>query len=155
MCNFQALRSHWTLERAAPSVLRSHWALEMTARACFLAAGRSKSLLELAFWSVCAASERALRPLIDRNQCSSMLLFLPRPLSARNHCSSVLRSHLALEITARACFFFLRKHFRACFFFLRKHFRPCLFFLRNPFRNRSASNCALLRAVLCATSQAP
>ena len=31
------------------NVLRSHWALEITARACFLAAGRSKSLLELAF----------------------------------------------------------------------------------------------------------
>ena len=32
-------------------VLRSHWALEITAQACFLAAGRSKSLLELAYCS--------------------------------------------------------------------------------------------------------
>jgi hypothetical protein len=50
----------------------------------------------------------------------------PQPLGARNHCSGVPRRHLALEITAR-----------------------------NPFRDRSASNSALLRAVPCATSQAP
>ena len=51
--------------------------------------------------------------------------------SVRNHCSNVLRSHWALEITARACFeatwrsksllehdsFVLQNHFRACFFF--------------------------------------
>ena len=30
------------------NVLRSHWALEITARACFLVAGRSKSLPERA-----------------------------------------------------------------------------------------------------------
>ena len=33
------------------NVLRSHWALEIIARACFLVAGRSNSLLELAFCS--------------------------------------------------------------------------------------------------------
>ena len=131
-------------------------------RTCSVATGRSKSLLELAFW----------------------------PLGARNHCSSLLfvapERHWALEITARACFFFLRGHWareitaRTCFeaterskallehafvsfgstvehasFSFENTFDHACFLLRNPFRNRSASNCALLRAVLCATSQAP
>ena len=50
---------------------------------CFLVAGRSKSLLELSFYS-------ARRPLSARSHCSIMLLFPSRPLSARKHCSSTL-----------------------------------------------------------------
>ena len=42
----------------------SHFALEVTAQACSVATGRSKSLLE-----------RASKPPSARNHCSSMLLF--------------------------------------------------------------------------------
>ena len=52
---------------------------------------------------LCARNQRSRvlsRPLCARNHCSAML---PRQLCARNHCSGSLRSHSALETTARAC----------------------------------------------------
>ena len=87
----------------------------------------SKSVLEHASFSF-EATER-LKPLLERAS-------RPRSKSLFEHASSCIRRHF------RAC----------CFSFESTYFGSCLFFLPNPFRNRSASNCALLRAVLCASS---
>ena len=100
----------------------------------------------------------------------SLLGCAPQPLAARNRCSGVPRSHLALEITARARLFVFgntRKRRPSVSArsrgsnkrrWIRQHFRVSCgvpFEFRNPFRNRSALKSALLRAVLCATPQAP
>ena len=79
---------------------RSHCPSVLRTRACFLPAGRSKALLELAFRSV-------WRQLRVRHQCSSMIFCsfeatersksllerALRPLSARKHCSSMRLFH--------------------------------------------------------------
>ena len=143
------------------------WAFENTAQARFLQTLRSKSLLG-----------RARCPLGARSRCSGVLrshLSL-RALSASTGSSKRLlkwlQSHLALEIAARTSFLYSTifshraleilawacletiRHWRSLFeqasFCTTKS--SCLF--RNSFPNRSASNCAFIRAVLCATSQA-
>ena len=127
-----ALRRHLAIEIAAragffvfdstrqqcPSAAFSHKPLEITVRASSAATGRSKSPLG-----------RASKPDSARNRCSSKLLCIRQhsktwplrylvgtfrstsllglarqPLGARKHGSDVLRSHLALEIAARASF---------------------------------------------------
>ena len=70
---------------------------------------------------------------------SSFLGHARQPLGARNHSSGVLRNCLAIEIIARTDFVLLRENF---------HISLCFV------RDRSISNCALLRAVPSATSQA-
>ena len=62
----------WALDNASSAYIRGHCALEIARSGTTV---RSKSLLELAPW----------------------------PLCARSHCSSSLRSHCALKITAPAC----------------------------------------------------
>ena len=142
------LRSHLALEIAARAgffffdgtrkhrtgVVFSHFAFESTARACSAATGCAKSLLG-----------RASKPLSARNRCASRLLCIRQhsktphqrcffPHSARNHCSGVLRSHLALEIIARAGFFL----FDSTFVFPSKSLSKSL-----CFELRIASSCAL------------
>ena len=111
---FDRIRKHCTgavfARNHCPSVLRSHWALEMTARACSVATGRSKSLLELTFWPLGApnhcssllsgASEATARSksVLEHASVSfeaserskSLLERALKPLSVRNHCSSML-----------------------------------------------------------------
>ena len=80
-------------------------ALEKTARACFVAAQHSKSLLEQAFL-YSTTIENATPALFFRTLCWKSLhgrAWLPH--CARNHLKGVLRSHVALEIAALTSFF--------------------------------------------------
>ena len=72
--------------------------------------------------------------------------------STRHHCPGVLVSHGALESTSRACFEAIW-HPRTLLEQASSS-KAVSFFLRNPFRNRSATDCALPRAVFRATSPA-
>ena len=103
-------------------MLRRPYVLEISARACFEAPMHSKSLLELAYFSleVAEATARACFEAIMGSK--SLLKLASKHLCTPNHCSSLIRSISALKITARACLFFARSRRSLCSSFLRSYY---------------------------------
>ena len=139
---FPAQRHSKTLHRRAThrtGATCSCNAPDITSRECSATTKRSKSLLGL-----------ASKPLSGRSHARVMLFYS----TAQKHCTGIVFHAFLLKSLLECASKPLidRTHCSSKLISIRQHLR---FFIRYPFRNHSASKCALMRALLYATSQAP